>query len=61
VTGRAVAAVADPDDGRGRRIMDADAGTRAAHSGRRNVRMFWAHILIALGFLAAFVWVTVHR
>jgi hypothetical protein len=53
--------MADPGDARGRRTMDADAGTRAAHSERRNLRLFWVHILIALGFLAAFVWVTVQR
>lgn len=29
--------------------------------GRRNVRLALAHALIALAFLAAFVWVTVHR
>ena len=28
---------------------------------RRNVRLALAHALIALAFLAVFVWVTVHR
>lgn len=28
---------------------------------RRNVLLFLIHVAIALGFLAAFVWVQVHR
>ena len=28
---------------------------------RRNVRLAWAHALLALGFLVAFVWVQIHR
>lgn len=28
---------------------------------RRNVRLFVIHLLIALGFLAAFVWAQVYR
>ena len=28
---------------------------------RRNVRLAWAHALLALGFLAAFIWVQTHQ
>ena len=28
---------------------------------RRTVRLAWAHALLALGFLVAFVWVQIHR
>lgn len=28
---------------------------------RRNVRLAWAHVALALGFLAAFIWAQVHR
>ena len=28
---------------------------------RRNVRLAWAHAVLALGFLVAFIWVQIHR
>jgi hypothetical protein len=41
----AVTAMAGPDDERS----------------RRNLRLFWIHVLLAAGFLATFIWVTVRQ
>ncbi len=28
---------------------------------KRNVRLAWAHAVLALGFLVAFIWAQIHR